>query len=323
MRVSVVLPTHNRPGLLREALGSLTAQSWAEWELVVVDDGSIPPVDPAMAAGFQQPVQWLQNTPAQGLSAARNKGMTAATGDVVTFLDDDDLLAPDTLERIATQFLRHPELECLFVNIDPFGTAGQGMRDNQAHTLHAALERLGAPAWAQANGDFRPLGKDLFEALLSGLPLAFQRVAIRRSTLERTGLYQLGPFGDLEWNYRLALRCHCALLSTPLYRVRCDGQSFFTRGDAHAKLLNAAIRIRLQLMALPEVAARPPLATKVGQALARARFDKAYFAYSTHGLFPWRDFFLSMRHGPGWRHASLLAKVLRAGLGCRAAEKAP
>ena len=155
-----------------------------------------------------------------------------------------------------------------------------------------------------------PLGQNLFEALLEGLPLAFQRVAIRRSALQRVGLYQPGPFGDLEWNFRLALRCRCSLLLTPLYRVRCDGQSFFTRSEAQEKLLDAAIRIRLQLTALPEVTEQPRLASRVRRALARSHFDKAYFSHRAGNRFAWQEFFLSLRGNLGWRHVSLLAKVL-------------
>lgn len=307
MRISVVLPTHNRADLLREAVASVQNQTWSDWELVVVDDGSIPPVHRARDDGIDHPVKWLRNELAQGLSNARNRGIEAAEGDVVTFLDDDDLLTENALEMIARQFQQNPDLECLFINIDPFGIAGNGMRQNQEQALNALLMRMGLSGHTNK---VLPLGQNLFEALLGGLPLAFQRVAIRRSALQRAGLYQPGPFGDLEWNFRLALRCRCSLSLTPLYRVRCDGQSFFTRGEAEEKLLDAAIRIRLQLMALPEVTEQPRLADKVRRALAKSRFDKAYFSHRAGNRFAWQEFLLSLRGNFGWRHISLLAKVL-------------
>lgn len=307
MRISVVLPTHNRADLLREAIASVQNQTWPDWELIVVDDGSVPPAYQERDDGIDHPVKWLRNEVAQGLSNARNRGIEAAGGDVVTFLDDDDLLTKNALEMIAQQFQQSPDLECLFINIDPFGVAGNGMRQNQAQALNALLMRMGLSGHANK---VLPLGQDLFEALLGGLPLAFQRIAIRRSALQRAGLYQPGPFGDLEWNFRLALRCRCSLSLTPLYRVRCDGQSFFTRGEAQEKLLDAAIRIRLQLTALPEVTEQPRLADKVRRALAKSRFDKAYFSHRAGNRFAWQEFLLSLRGNFGWRHVSLLAKVL-------------
>lgn len=324
MRISVVLPTHNRADLLREAIASVQNQTWSDWELIVVDDGSIPPAYQERDDGIDHPVKWLRNELAQGPSNARNRGIEVAGGDIVTFLDDDDLLTENALEVIAQQFQQNPDLECLFINIEPFGAAGSGMRQNQAQALNAVLARMGlsgqanaAPVhpcarstWASCPAEVLPLGQNLFEGLLEGLPLAFQRAAIRRPALQRVGLYQPGSFGDIEWYFRLALRCRCSLLLTPLYRQRCDGQSFFTRSEAQEKLLDAAIRIRLQLVTLPEVAEQPRLADKVRRALAKSRFDKAYFSHTAGNRFAWQEFLLSLRGNLGWRHVSLLAKVL-------------
>lgn len=307
MRISVVLPTHNRPELLREAIASVSNQTWPDWELIVVDDGSTLPVQREGEDGIDQSVKWLRNESPMGLSSARNRGIEAAQGEIVTFLDDDDLLTENSLVIIAEQFQQNQDLECLFINIDPFGTAGSGMRQNQAQALDAVLARMGLSENTEV---VLQLGQNLFESLLEGLPLAFQRVAVRSSALDRVGLYQPGPFGDLEWNYRLALRCRCSLMLNPLYKVRCEGQSFFTRGDAQGKLLDATIRIRQQLAKLPEMITQPRLASRVRIALARSRFDKAYFAYKSGRNFPWGAFFLSVRGYFGWRHLSLFVKVL-------------
>jgi glycosyltransferase involved in cell wall biosynthesis len=308
MLISVILPTHNRPHLLLEAINSVEQQTWTNWELIVIDDGSEPPIEIESEICCVGRVKFLRNQPAAGLSNARNRGMETACGDIITFLDDDDLLSAETLEKIAQAFLQNPELECLFINILPFGMAGKGMQDNQNISLEAALKR--APIILKENNDRELLifGDGLFSALLEGLPLAFQRVALRRDLLSRTGLYQPGAFGDLEWNYRLTLRCKCALLITPLYKVRCDGQSFFTRDDAEEKLLDAAIRIRQQLTNLEEVKSQPFLDSKVRLALAKANFDKAYFAYTSSLRFPWEAFFQSTKGGIGWRHVSILIK---------------
>lgn len=305
MHLSVVLPTHNRPGLMPEAVASVTAQTWFDWELILVDDGSTPPASQHGIGDLGARLVWLRNDPARGLSGARNRGMEAATGDVITFLDDDDLFAPDMLESIVQVFTRRPELECLFVNIDPFGDHPEGMRSNQTRSLASMLGRLSVQP---SEDGVVVLGPQLFEAMLGGLPLAFQRVALRRSALGRTGLYQAGDFGDLEWNFRLALRCHCALLLRPLYRVRCDGQSFFTRGEARSRLNEALIRIYGQLGELPEVLTQPRLQRALRGALAKTHFEKAYLALESRQSLPWKSFVFSMRPRPAWRHVSLLLR---------------
>lgn len=93
-RVSVVIPTQNRPAAAERAVRSVTAQTYADLEIHVVDDGSAEP----LALDTRDPRVTLHRTAMpQGVSAARNLGIAAATGDWVAFLDDDDLWAPNKL----------------------------------------------------------------------------------------------------------------------------------------------------------------------------------------------------------------------------------
>ena len=98
-RITVVIPTHNRPAaVLRRAVDSVLHQSLdpGRVELIVVDDGSQPPATP-----IDHPrVRWHRVDPARGVSRARNLGATLGTGDYLNFLDDDDVLLPDALERL-------------------------------------------------------------------------------------------------------------------------------------------------------------------------------------------------------------------------------
>jgi glycosyltransferase involved in cell wall biosynthesis len=94
-RVSVIIPTHNRRDLLRAAVDSALAQTYPDVEVIVVDDGSTDDTTTAMAQ-YAGRVVYLRQTN-QGVAAARNTGIWAATGEYLTFLDDDDLIHPDKL----------------------------------------------------------------------------------------------------------------------------------------------------------------------------------------------------------------------------------
>ena len=95
---TVVLPTRDRHASLRRALIALAAQETARtWELVIVDDGSTPPVSEAdLPAGL--PAVRVLPTGGVGPAQARNAGLGAATGDVVLFTDDDTEPAPTWID---------------------------------------------------------------------------------------------------------------------------------------------------------------------------------------------------------------------------------
>lgn len=98
-RISVIIPTYNRADLLPRAIESVLSQSFTDFELIVVDDGSDIPAEDAVAIRDSR-LRWVRRTNG-GLSAARNTGMEHARADLVTFLDDDDDALPGWLEALA------------------------------------------------------------------------------------------------------------------------------------------------------------------------------------------------------------------------------
>ncbi|MEB3332985.1 MAG: glycosyltransferase family A protein [Synechococcaceae cyanobacterium] len=109
-RFSVVIPVHNKGPLLAEALASVAAQSWRDYELIVVDDASSDGGLAVLERFPQLPLRLLQRrVPGPGGYAARNLGIQAARGDWVAFLDADDLWLPEHLATAAAQIERHPE----------------------------------------------------------------------------------------------------------------------------------------------------------------------------------------------------------------------
>ncbi|HHX48441.1 MAG TPA: glycosyltransferase family 2 protein [Brevibacterium sp.] len=94
--VSVIVPTRDRPGLLHEAIESVIAQTSRDWECLVIDDAGeveLPQVDDGR-------VRFIRNETSRGPGGARNRGLAAATGQYVCFLDDDDRLPPTALESL-------------------------------------------------------------------------------------------------------------------------------------------------------------------------------------------------------------------------------
>lgn len=92
---SVIIPTHERPAMLAEAVASVLGQTLVDWELIVVDDGS--PTKPELRADPR--IRMLTNAESRGPAASRNRGIEVATGHFLAFLDDDDVWVPQRLER--------------------------------------------------------------------------------------------------------------------------------------------------------------------------------------------------------------------------------
>lgn len=99
--ISVIVPIYNVAGYVGDCVRSILAQSLGDFELIAVDDGSTDGSgDIARTAAQGDPRFRLIARANGGLSAARNTGLEAATGDLIAFVDSDDTLAPDYLERL-------------------------------------------------------------------------------------------------------------------------------------------------------------------------------------------------------------------------------
>lgn len=124
---SIIIPTYARPDLLREAIGSVLAQTVEDFECLVVDDASPSPV----MVKDDRRVRVIHRSKNGGPAAARNTGLRAATGQYVTFLDDDDLYTPDRL-AIALEGLKHAGLATCWMRYLDAPPGGNRILDERA-----------------------------------------------------------------------------------------------------------------------------------------------------------------------------------------------
>jgi O-antigen biosynthesis protein len=120
--ISILVPVHDPPPhMLREAIASVTTQTYSHWELCLVDDGS---TDPAITTALQRHaasdprIHLTRHDHAQGISAATNAAMQSATGDYIALLDHDDTLTPDALQHVADQIATQPDLDMIYSDED-------------------------------------------------------------------------------------------------------------------------------------------------------------------------------------------------------------
>ncbi|UCG32640.1 MAG: glycosyltransferase [Phycisphaerales bacterium] len=125
--VSVVIPTFNRASLLCEALDSVYAQTFTDYEVIVVDDGSTDGT-PQMIERYNGRLRyiWQEN---RGAGEARNRGIAEARGEWIAFLDSDDMWHAEKLARCMEYAEREPETAIVFhpmVEIDGAGNRVRG-----------------------------------------------------------------------------------------------------------------------------------------------------------------------------------------------------
>jgi len=138
VRVSVVIPCFNQARYLRECLDSVLAQSYRDFEAIVVDDGSTGLEDRAILDALDFPQTRVIRQTNRGLAAARNVGIAAARGEYVLPLDCDDLIKPTFLERTVGVLESDPSIGIVGTGVEYFGDR-EGVWDLPPYAFPAFL----------------------------------------------------------------------------------------------------------------------------------------------------------------------------------------
>ncbi len=120
--VSIILPVYNRRHLIMRAIESVEAQTFRDWELLIVDDGSTDGLEKLILPQIHKKPKWRYMKHARKkLAASRNVGIHAALGEFVTFLDSDDEYNPKHLELRAHYLRAHPDVDIIHGGVELVG----------------------------------------------------------------------------------------------------------------------------------------------------------------------------------------------------------
>lgn len=269
--VSVVIPTHQRAGAIRASVQSVLRQTFEDFELIVVDDGSSDGTEAALAAIPDPRLKTLRHERNRGANAARNTGLAAAAAPLVAYQDSDDEWLPDKLARQLARLEAAPA-ETVAVY------CGLALAEPDPADGRMRLDYL-------PRADGRAVEGDLTEALLVGNIVSTQTLLARRSALRQAGGFDeaLPALQDWDMALRLARRGPFAFVDEPLAIQRLSPNSL-TR--AKGKRLEAYARVLEKNLDLLE--ARPALlafhrrAIALGHARLGARGEA--LAWAARGL---------------------------------------
>lgn len=256
--VSVVIPTHNYAGFVTQAVDSVLAQTYPSVEVIVVDDGSTDDTRERLA-GYGDRVRYIYQTNS-GPSAARNAGIRAAKGELIAFLDADDIFHPRKLELQVRYLLDHPEVMLL---------AAENVTDQNLR-------------WPELPPDPQAADPITLESAVVKNRFGMCGVVVRRHCFDEVGLFDEGlrSTEDRDMWVRIIARFPIAKLRARLWWYRFHPASV-TRTDTMLEQNEA--RALDRLFALPVLANRPLLERRARSAAAFS----AAMMYRYNGQ-PWR-----------------------------------
>jgi glycosyltransferase involved in cell wall biosynthesis len=200
--VSVIIPTYNRAHVVGEAIDSVLAQSYAHIEIIVVDDGS---TDETLGRlhSYRDKIRVAQQANA-GPAAARNRGIAIARGELIAFLDSDDIWLPPKIERQVNLMARAGEsVPCCLCNIMMKWKSG----DRASFDISSLQPSFEEGVWLNPD-----------EVLSTRFVLFNQGIIIRRHVLDKIGAFDesIRYLEDYEFPLRLSLEGSWAYIGTPL-----------------------------------------------------------------------------------------------------------
>uniref|UniRef100_A0A6M3L529 Putative glycosyltransferase n=1 Tax=viral metagenome TaxID=1070528 RepID=A0A6M3L529_9ZZZZ len=184
--VSVVIPTYNRAHLIGRTIRSVLSQTYRDFEIIIVDDGSTDNTEDVVMAFGDQRIRYIRlNENSRTASVPRNKGIEAATGDYIAFLDSDDEWKPGKLEKQIVKFK----------SVSP----GVGL----VYTGYACfLEQTG-----ETIVEYIPSKKgNVFQGELEGrIQVASHTILVRKECFATVGVFDVECLGSEDWDMLIRL----------------------------------------------------------------------------------------------------------------------
>jgi len=236
--VSIIIPTHNRAGFLAQAIDSVLAQTYTNFELIVVDDGSTDETQSLLASYGKALICLRQEN--RGPAAARNAGVRAARHSLLAFLDSDDQFIRNKLALQTAAMEAQPDLLISHTRETWFRN-GQHLNQKKRHTKE---------------------GGDIFARNLALCMVGMSTVMARRELFDRIGLFDetFPCCEDYEFWLRVSVAHPFLLVDTPL-TIKHGGRP----DQVSAQFQTGTDRFRIQaleklLFAAPLTAAQSRLA---------------------------------------------------------------
>ena len=214
--VSIVIPTYNRGHLIGEAIKSILNQTYQDFEIIVVDDGSIDNTENVVNNIKDKRIRYIRYEKNKGAAAARNIGIKAANGEYIGFQDTDDEWLPEKLEKQMKAF-DNASLDVGVVYTGHYRINGD---ERNYVPSHRVIKKNGYIHNELITKDF-------------GFVITPSAV-VRKNCFEKSGLFdeQLPRLQEWELFIRLSKNHHFKCIDEPLLNSYCESDSISTNSEA-------------------------------------------------------------------------------------------
>lgn len=195
--VSIIIPAYNVEATILETIQSIQAQTFSDFELIVINDGSTDSTLARVGTVEDSRIKVFSYENG-GLPVARNRGIRQATGEFITFIDADDLWTPDKLEKQLVALEQNPEAGVAY--------SWTAFIDERGKFLYAWK-----PLYDE--GDVYP------KLLVQNFISSGSNILVRRQFIEAAGEFDPNLKSVEDWDYYLRLAARCPFVVVPEYQI--------------------------------------------------------------------------------------------------------
>jgi glycosyltransferase involved in cell wall biosynthesis len=223
--VSILMVTYNRADFIGAAIASVMAQTYKNWELIIIDDGSTDGTKSVTETALEPRIRYVSHDRNKGIQASRNEALSLAHGNYIAVLDSDDLWTdPQKLEAQVAYLNEHPDCVVVGTSITRIDRMGN---------------QIGTAKYASNDASIR-------RDLLLRNQFAHSSVLMRKTALAKTEGYRFELAEDFDLFLQLGKLGKFANLSKAMTSYRVHGESASTRKLAMAKSIHAIIERHAQ-----------------------------------------------------------------------------
>jgi len=259
-KVSVVIPTYNYGHFLGEAIQSVLDQTFADFELIIVDDGSTDNTKEVVSSFQDKRVKYIYQKN-RGLAASRNTGIKASCGEYIAFLDSDDKWLPENLEVMVNRLDSRPDIALVCSDVNVYDDATGAILGRHWHNRRS-------DSWVNPKKAARQALQYLLKRGCFITPIA---MVVRRTVFAEVGHYDESVRTHEDWDMivRIVMRFPIETIDVPLALNRKHGISLQS---------NREQMYREAIIVLNKTLNRNSLSAN-DQALLRRRVARTHFRY--------------------------------------------